>query len=76
MDLIAGLHSEGGRTVLLVTHQLNLVANYAQRIAILRDFGLTLGNNADILKASTLSTLYGMTVHVESVGGRRVVVAS
>ncbi len=74
MDLIARLHREGGRTVLLVTHQLNLAANYAQRIAILHGSTMTTGDTAAILSASTLSQLYGLDVRVESVGGRRVVV--
>ena len=75
MDLIARLRRDGGRTVLLVTHQLNLVANYASRLAILQDGALTLGDTPVILTSQTLSALYGIEVRVDQVGGRRTIVA-
>jgi ABC-type Mn2+/Zn2+ transport system ATPase subunit len=75
MDLIAGLRAEGGRTVLFVTHQLNLVANYARTIAILKDGKLISGAAAEILEEGRLSSLYGVGVRVDQVGDRRVVVA-
>lgn len=74
MDLIAHLHRDEGRTVLLVTHQLNLVANRARRIAILQDGEITLGDAAAILDARTLTSVYGMEVKVVQVNGRRVVI--
>jgi ABC-type Mn2+/Zn2+ transport system ATPase subunit len=75
MDLIAGLEAEGGRTVLFVTHQLNLVANYARTIAILKDGRLISGPAGEILDEGRLSSLYGLGVRVDQVGDRRVVVA-
>ena len=75
MDLISRLRAEGGRTVLFVTHQLNLVANYARTIAILKDGRLISGAAAEILDEERLSSLYGVGVRVDQVGDRRVVVA-
>ena len=73
MDLIAEMHRRGERTVLLVTHQLNLVARYARQIAVLKDRRVTYGAASEILTDQALSAIYETDVHVESLLGRRVV---
>jgi zinc transport system ATP-binding protein len=73
MDLMADLHRQGGLTVLLVTHHLNLVARYARQIAVLKDRHVTFGPSDEILTGRTLSSIYGTDVHVDSLLGRRIV---
>jgi ABC-type Mn2+/Zn2+ transport system ATPase subunit len=72
MQLVRELHREGGRTVLMVTHMLNLVANYVERIALL-DGGFQIGPAASVLSEENLTRLYGVGVRVREVDGQRVV---
>jgi len=73
MELVRGLHKEG-RTILMVTHVLNLVANYVERIALLNG-RFQIGPTAEVLSEENLSSLYGLAVHVVEVGGQRVVIS-
>jgi ABC-type Mn2+/Zn2+ transport system ATPase subunit len=73
MELVARLHREG-RTVLLVSHMLNLVAAYVTRLALIHDGKLDSGPVGDMLTADRLSAIYRMPVLVADVEGRRVVV--
>jgi len=74
MELIRDLHQEGGRTVLMVTHVLNLVANYVERIALLNG-KFQIGPAHEILSEANLSSLYGIAVHVREVEGQRLVLS-
>lgn len=75
MELVRTLHVEGGRTVLMVTHMLNLVANYAERLALLAEGGLVVGPTEAIMNERDLSRLYGFNVAVREIEGRRLVMA-
>ena len=72
MDLVTRLHS-AGRTVILVSHMLNVVAAYVERIALIDQATLAAGTLDEMLTAERLSALYGMRVTVAEVGGRKVV---
>jgi ABC-type Mn2+/Zn2+ transport system ATPase subunit len=72
MDLVAGLHRQG-RTVLLVSHLLNVVANYAEELAILHAGTIEAGPIETMLTAERLGRLYGVPVDVETTRGQRVV---
>ena len=73
MDLVRHLHENDGITVLMVSHLLNTVVNYAHRIAIVGDGILREGDTATMVSDSSLSTLYGIPVLVVAVDGRLVV---
>ena len=73
MELVRNLHDEDGITVLMVSHLLNTVVNYAKRIAIVGDGTLREGLVSDMVTAESLSDLYAMHVHVGQVDGRMVV---
>ncbi len=57
--------ADGGTTVLLVTHNLNLAARYADRLVLMREGRVAAaGTPADVLTAERVSRVYGWPVEV------------
>src|SRR5262249_9158455 len=75
LGLVRELHEQDGITVLMVSHALNEVANYVERIALVLEGGFRIGPVDQIMTELTLSAMYGIPVDVESVNGHRIVVA-
>jgi zinc/manganese transport system ATP-binding protein len=75
LGLVRDLHEETGLTVLMVSHALNEVANYVERIALVVQGGFRVGTVDDIMSESVLSGMYGIPVDVDRVNGHRIVVA-
>jgi manganese/zinc/iron transport system ATP- binding protein len=73
MELVQLLHDQDQMTVLMVSHLLNTVVNYAKRIAIVGEGTLREGTVADMVTGPSLTSLYGIDVEVAQVGGRLVV---
>lgn len=73
MELVRRLHDQDNITVLMVSHLLNTVVNYAKRIAIVGDGSLREGTVAEMVTNRSLTDLYRMEVLVIEVDGRRVV---
>jgi ABC-type Mn2+/Zn2+ transport system ATPase subunit len=73
MSLVASLHRERGLTVVMVSHQLNTVANWVKRLGLLHDGELDLGPVDEMLTSETLSRVYGPGAAVGTVEGQRVV---
>jgi len=69
------LHDRDGLTVLMVSHALNEVSNYVERIALVVEGGFRIGTTAEIMTEHALSQMYGIPVEVNSVEGHRIVVA-
>jgi iron complex transport system ATP-binding protein len=66
LDLIAKLNRQTGVTVIAVLHDLNLAAEYCQRVLVLNEGRVAaLGTPAEVLTAGMVSTVYGTTVLVE-----------
>jgi zinc/manganese transport system ATP-binding protein len=59
----------------MVSHALNEVANYVERIALVVNGGFRLGTVTEIMNEQTLSEMYGIPVEVDSFNGHRIVVA-
>jgi ABC-type Mn2+/Zn2+ transport system ATPase subunit len=76
LELVAELHSRNRLTVVMITHLLSNVANYADRIAIIADAALEVGEREEMLNAHRLSRLYHLPVLVEQVQGRYVIAAA
>ena len=74
LALVSELH-DNGLTVLMVSHALNEVANYVERIGLLVNGRLRIGPVEEVLTEASLSNLYGIPVEVESIGNHRIVLA-
>ena len=75
LDLIRRLHSEGEHTVVMVSHLLDDVANYVQRIAIVEREYFQVGDVEEVLTAENLSAMYKMPVQVTRIGENKVILA-
>lgn len=75
MSLIRRLHQEHGMTIIVVSHMLNLVANYATRLAILHDSTMEIGPVGQMLTRERLERVYGVPILIDAVGGQRVVLS-
>ncbi len=75
MDLLSRLHEAQGLAIVMATHNLGLVGNYAGRIALVdRERGLfRLGTNAEILTDESLTRLYGREIRVRTINGGRTI---
>lgn len=75
LGLVRDLHETGGITVLMVSHALNEVANYVERLALLVEGKLRIGPVDEVLTEEALSGVYGIPVEVASFEGHRIVLA-
>jgi len=73
MNLISGLHRESGITILMITHILNLVANFAERLMLIHgdqdlfETGLT----AELMDNHRLKDIYKLDVDVHTLHGQK-----
>ena len=75
LGLVRELHERDKLTVLMVSHALNEVANYVDRIALVVERGFRIGTVAEIMTEETLTLMYGIPVDVDEMHGHRIVVA-
>jgi ABC-type Mn2+/Zn2+ transport system ATPase subunit len=75
LGLVRDLHERTGLTVVMVSHALNEVANYVERIALVHQAGFVVGDVQDVLTEERLTAMYGIDVDVSSFEGHRIVVA-
>jgi ABC-type Mn2+/Zn2+ transport system ATPase subunit len=75
MDVLRDLHAGGALAVVMVSHRLDAVANYAHTLAFVdQERALfRVGSLDEMLQPGPLSALYGRAVEVRSDGGRRTV---
>ena len=75
MDVLRDLHRAGGLAVVMVSHRLEAVANYAHRLCFVdKDKRLfRVGSLEEMLTSEALGALYGRRVAVREEGGRRFV---
>ena len=75
LGLVRELHERDNLTVLMVSHALNEVANYVERIALVVERGFRVGTVAEIMTEDVLTRMYGIPVDVDEMHGHRIVVA-
>lgn len=75
LGLVRRLHDRDNLTVLMVSHALNEVANYVERIGLVMNGGFRVGPVDEIMTQPVLSAMYGIPVEVDSFNGHRIVVA-
>jgi ABC-type Mn2+/Zn2+ transport system ATPase subunit len=74
MELLKELHDKHGLTIVMVSHLLNVVANYAKKLALI-DGGLRMvARTEEILTAENLSDIYQVPVRVAEFDDLKVVV--
>ena len=67
LKLIRALADEQNLAILLTLHDLNLVARFCDRVALLSDGGVRkLGPPAEVLTPGELAAVYGIEIHVVS----------
>ena len=65
LDLVGRLHAERGRTVVVVLHDLNLAARYAQRLVAMKDGALVAsGTPAEVLTEQLLADVFELEARV------------
>jgi len=69
LSLVESLHSKRGLTIVLVSHQLNVVARYATRMGVLMDGGLLTGSTQELMQEQVLQEVYGIPVAVQKIEG-------
>lgn len=61
MNLLAGVHKSTGQGIVLISHNLNLAANYASRMIYLKDGRvLASGSPGDLMNPKALRELFGL----------------
>ena len=74
MSVLQEQHETQGLTVVLATHDLNLIGRYASKIAIVADGQVISGSPRDLLETRQLGEVYGVDLEVHEVQGRRLIV--
>jgi len=74
MELIRALHTEYALTVVLVSHDLNIVANYVKTLSIIHNNTLKLGPVDSILNEETLARVYGTKVKIVNISGQKTII--
>jgi ABC-type cobalamin/Fe3+-siderophores transport system ATPase subunit len=65
LDLLSELNRDSGKTVVMVLHDVNLAAEYADHVFVLRDGKLLDEGTAEsVLTASNIKEVFGIESHV------------
>ena len=66
LDLILGLNLEKELTILVASHDINLTAQYCQRLILIRQGQIeTIGTPAQVIKEETIEKVFGTRVVVD-----------
>lgn len=74
VELIDRRRREAGTAVVFVTHEINPILSYVDRVLYLVDGRFRIGEPHEVMTTETLSELYGSDVEVLRVNGRLVVI--
>jgi iron complex transport system ATP-binding protein len=65
LELVRRLHTDAGRTVVMVLHDLNLAARYADRLVAMRDGRIIAsGEPAEVITEALLADVFGLAARV------------
>jgi ABC-type Mn2+/Zn2+ transport system ATPase subunit len=73
LDLLRQLNRTRRLTILIVTHLLSLVLNFATTVLLIDADDTRYGRVDDVLRADQLSALYGVPVHIGRVANQRMI---
>jgi ABC-type Mn2+/Zn2+ transport system ATPase subunit len=71
MQLIKRLHETERLTIIVATHNLNMVAQYTHHLAMVTPAGLLVGDTATLLTTQELRRVYQIDVTVQEIDGKR-----
>lgn len=74
MALIERLHAERHLAVVMVSHSINVVANHARSVGIIKDGRCVFAPAETVLNEEYLQNIYGIPLRVVEVDGRRMVI--
>jgi manganese/zinc/iron transport system ATP- binding protein len=72
IDFLRELNRQQGVTILIVTHLLSLVLNFAASILLMSSRSIVHGPIEDVLREDRLSALYGVPIRLGRVAGQRI----
>ncbi|OCW57382.1 ABC transporter ATP-binding protein [Hoeflea olei] len=74
MELLRDLCRNKGKTVVLVLHDINIAANFADGVVAMKDGRIeAVGDTGEVMTGERLSRLYGLPISVERNGGSCIV---
>ncbi len=73
IELVDNRRRTSGTAVVFVTHEINPILPYVDRVLYLADGRFSMGTVDEVMTSRTLSSLYGVAVEVIRTGGRIVV---
>lgn len=73
MELLRDLHENHNLTVLMVSHHLNVMANYVKKLAIIDEATLHVGTLEAVLTEENLERIYSMKVKIFNVDGQKAI---
>jgi ABC-type Mn2+/Zn2+ transport system ATPase subunit len=76
VEFLRDLNRTQGVTILIVTHLLSLVLNFATSIMLMGNGAILHGAVDDVLQEGRLTELYGVPIHLGRVGGQRTLVVA
>ena len=72
MKILRNLVDEKGKTIIIVIHDINFVANYSDYIVALKDGKMIRhGNTEEIMKNEVLKDIYGMEIPIYKIENRK-----
>ena len=72
MKILRNLVDEKGKTIIIVIHDINFVANYSDYIVALKDGKMIRhGNTEEIMKNEVLKDIYGMEIPIYEIENRK-----
>ncbi len=75
MDLIKKLHIDKNITVVMVSHLLNVVINYVEKIAFINSREFKIHSIEEVLTEENLSEVYGIKVRIGNLEGEKIAMA-
>jgi ABC-type Mn2+/Zn2+ transport system ATPase subunit len=72
LEFLQGLNGARGTTILIVTHLLSLVLNFATSIMLMGGREIVYGTTDQVFREDRLTALYGIPIHLGRVGGQRI----
>lgn len=71
MRTLRRIADEHGKTVLIVLHDINHAASYADRVVAMKDGAVVaMGETGDVIRPDILESIFGFLMRVENIAGR------